>query len=138
MEYDVALEKSDGKPMEVHSALRPRLLVGAPADLGGSDVWWSPEHLLVAALATCLTATFSALAERAELHFGEVRCRARGTLDRKEGHIAFSSMHVAMEITVLARDVERTRAVAEDAKNRCFVAGSLRCPIELVVDVKAT
>lgn len=138
MEYEVALEKSDRKPMEVHSSARPCLVVGPPLELGGSDVWWSPEHLLVAALASCITATFSALAERAELHVSEVRCRARGTLDRKEGHIAFSSMHLEMEITVLAHEVERARGVAADAKKRCFVAGSLRCPVELLVDVKAS
>jgi len=138
MEYAIDVHKTDGDPMEVRAASRPRLVVGPPPELGGSDVWWSPEHLLVSALATCMSATFSALAARAKLNVGELRCRAHGVLDRTEGHVAFTSMHLALEITVVGDDVERARAVAADAKGQCFVAASLRCPVELVVDVKAS
>jgi len=35
-------------------------------------------------------------------------------------------------------DVERARAVAIDAKNHCFVAASLLCPVDVVTDVKAS
>jgi organic hydroperoxide reductase OsmC/OhrA len=138
MEYAVEVHKTDGATMEVTAGNRPHLVVGAPAELGGSDVWWSPEHLLVSAAASCMAATFSALAERAKLRVGGLRCRAHGRLDRVEGRVAFSSMHLALEITVLADDVERARGVAADAKTHCFVAASLRCPVELVVDVKAS
>ena len=47
-------------------------------------------------------------------------------------------MHLTLEGTVLADDVERASAVAADAKTHCFVAASLRCPVELVVAVKAS
>ena len=138
MDYGVELQKSDGGPMEISAGHRPRIVVGPPSELGGSDVWWSPEHLLVSALASCISATFFALAERAKLHVGTYRCRAHGILDRTEAHIAFVSMQLEVDITVLAGDVARTRAVIEDAKKRCFVAGSLRCPVDLVADVKAS
>ena len=138
MEYGVELHKTDGEPMVLAAGNRPRIVVGAPLELGGSDTWWSPEHLLVSALASCMSATFFALAERAKLHVGSYRCRAHGMLDRVDGHIAFASMHLAIEITVVADDVTRAQALALDAKGRCFVAASLRCPVEMVADVKAS
>ena len=138
IEYAVELNKNDGNPMEVSAAHRPRLVVGPPPEFGGSDVWWSPEHLLVAALSSCMTATFTALADRAGLQVGTYRCQARGILDRVDGQIAFAAMHLEVEITVLGDDVERTRALVDEAKTRCFVAGSLRCPVNLTATVTAS
>lgn len=138
IEYRIELDKRDGDPIEISAGQRPRLVVGPPAEFGGSDAWWSPEHLLVSALSSCMATTFFTLAERAKLHVGEYRCHAHSVLDRSEGRIAFSSMHLALEVRVLAGDVERTRAVVEDAKKRCFVAASLRCPVDVIADVTAS
>lgn len=137
LEYAIALEKHDGSPMEVTAAHRPRLVVGPPPEFGGSDVWWSPEHLLVSALASCMTATFFAAVERerATLRIGAYGCRAHGVLDRVDGHIAFSEMLLAIDVKVAAGEVERVRRLLEEAKKHCFVANTLRCPVTLVSDV---
>lgn len=138
IEYAIELHKNDGGPMEVSAAHRPHLVVGPPPEFGGSDALWSPEHLLVAALASCMTSTFTALADRAAVRVGSYKCQAHGILDRVEGRIAFASMHLAVEIRVLGDDVERTRALVEDAKSHCFVAASLRCPVVLTATVTAS
>ncbi len=138
MEYGVELHKTDGDPMEIAAGHRRRLVVGLPSELGGSAEWWSPEHLLVAAVASCMSGTFFALAERAKIHVGSYHSRASGLLDRFDGRTAFSSIHLDVVITVLVGDVERTRAVAIDAKKRCFVAASLLCPVDVVTEVKAS
>ena len=138
MEYGVELRKNDGDPMEIAAGHRRRIVVGLPSDLGGSDEWWSPEHLLVAAVASCMSGTFFALAERAKLHVGSYHSRASGVLDRFDGRTAFSSIHIDVVITVLVGDEERTRALAVDAKKHCFVAASLLCPVDVVTDVRAS
>ena len=138
IEYEIELHKTDGEPMGIAAGHRPHIVVGPPSEFGGSDEWWSPEHLLVSAVTSCMAATFFALAERAKIHVGRYRCHAHGFLDRFEGRTAFSAMHLAIEVTVLRDDMERTRVVVHDAKEHCFVAASLRCPVELTVDVKAS
>jgi organic hydroperoxide reductase OsmC/OhrA len=135
LEYAVDLITHHNAPMEISSAHRPHLVVGPPPELGGSDAWWSPEHLLVSALATCMTATFAAAAARAHVPLGAYRCRAKGVLDRFEGKVAFTEMLLAVDVTVVADDVERTRRLLEEAKARCFVANTLRCPVTLLADV---
>jgi organic hydroperoxide reductase OsmC/OhrA len=137
--YEVELHKVDGEPMELSSGNRPHIVAGPPVEFGGGDAWWSPEHLLVSAAAGCFTATFLSLAQRAELRVGSVRCRADGVLDRVSGGtIGFVSIRLAVVAHVLAGDVARTRAVLEDAKKHCFVANSLRCPVELAAEVEVS
>ena len=135
IEYDVELVKNDGERARLAAGNRPEIAVGPPPDFGGGDTWWSPEHLLVSALAACMTETIVAGAHRAELKIGSIKCRARGVLGRVEHTVAFTEMHLAYEISVLADDVTRAEKVVADAKARCFVANSLRCPVDVTARV---
>jgi uncharacterized OsmC-like protein len=135
LEYAVELHKTDGAPMELSAPHRPRIIVGPPPEFGGTDTWWSPEHLLVSALAGCMTATFFAGAERVRVPVGKYRCRANGVLDHIDGRVAFTEMNLAVDVTVVTGDVDRVRRLLEEAKERCFVANTLRCPVTLTVEV---
>lgn len=136
--YEIDLEKHDGDPAAIASGARPRILCGPPPEFDGSDAWWSPEQLLVSATAACFTATFSALATHAKLRVGEFRCHARGTLSRVNATIAFSSIELRVSMRVLDDDVGRARLLVADAKARCFVANSLRCPVEVTAEIHAS
>lgn len=60
----------------------PALGVAAPPEFGGPAGIWSPEHLYVSALASCLMTTFRALAEKAGLEILEYSDDASGRLER--------------------------------------------------------
>jgi organic hydroperoxide reductase OsmC/OhrA len=135
IEYELELTKTPSEPAELRSGHRPHVVVGPPREFGGSDAWWSPEHLLVSAVASCFTATFLSSAERSELRVGPLRCKAKGVLGRTEGHVAFTSVHLTFEVRVLEDDFERARKMVEDTKARCFVANSLRCPVDLTIEI---
>ncbi len=64
IEYEVELSRTGSEPAALSSGHRPRVVTGPPPEFGGNDTWWSPEHLLVAAAASCMTATFYSMAER--------------------------------------------------------------------------
>jgi len=135
IEYEIELAKSGSDPAALTSGHRPRVLTGPPPEFGGTDTWWSPEHLLVAAAASCMTATFYSMAERVGMHVGTFRCRGKGILDRSDKTIAFTSIVLAVDVTVAQGDVTRARALLDDAKARCFVANSLRATVELIAEV---
>lgn len=138
LQYEVVVDKGASSPLEIRAGHRPPLAGGPPPDFGGSDVWWSPEHLFVSATASCYTATFFAAAERAGLRVGGYRCVASGTLDRTEGGASFTGIQLALALRVVADDVERARKIALDTKERCFVARSLKCPVQVSVEVTAS
>lgn len=138
LHYEVVVDKGTASPLEVHSGHRPRLVAGPPPDFGGSDVWWSPEHLFASATAACYATTFFAGAERAGLRVGGYHCVADATLDRTADGVAFTAVNLAITLRVVADDVERARKLALDSKERCFVAKSLKCPVNVSVEVTAS
>jgi organic hydroperoxide reductase OsmC/OhrA len=111
---------------------RPPLAFGPPPEFGGDAHVWTPEHLLVSATASCFLETFHAIAKRAGLAYGHPTCRASRTLERG----GFSSVELFVEVAVAEGDVDRAQKLLVDAKSRCFVANTLKCPVELRVEIK--
>lgn len=138
IQYEAELNRSGTDPMTLTAGQRPTLVAGPPPEFGGTDTWWSPEHLLVAAAASCMTATYYAMAERIGLHVVTFRCKARGVLDKSEGGISFTAVELDVDVHVAQGDVTRARKLLDDAKARCFVANSLRAPVSLVAQVSPT
>lgn len=139
--YEVTLERSSPTPFLLRAADRPPIGVGPPVDFGGNDMQWSPEHLLVSATVSCFTATFFAMAKRAEVKVGHYTAVAEGILDRglsPKGTMGFTMIELVVDLTVLGSDVERMKHMLEEAKRNCFVANSLRCNVELIAHVHAS
>ena len=135
VEYQVDLERMPAGVVELRAANRPPITVGAPPEFGGSDLWWSPEHLFTSAVAACFTETFFAAASREKLQVGELLCRATAALTRTTEATAFTSVHLAVRARVESDDVDRTRRLLDHAKEHCFVARSIRAPVSLSVEI---
>ncbi len=98
-----------------------------PADFGGPGNLWSPETLLVAAVADCLALTFRAIAKSSQLRWTKFLCDADGTLDRYEGVTRFAAIDLHVWLVVPAEtDPARARTVLEKAEKNCLVGNSLR------------
>jgi organic hydroperoxide reductase OsmC/OhrA len=135
IEYQVDLERTASGSVELRAGHRPPITVGAPPEFGGSDAWWSPEHLFASAVAACFTETFIAGASREKLPVGEFLCRATAVLTRTTEATAFTSVHLAVRARVESDDVERTRRLLDQAKEHCFVARSIRAEVSLSVEI---
>jgi organic hydroperoxide reductase OsmC/OhrA len=111
---------------------RSPIAFGPPAELGGDAHLWSPEHLLVAAVSSCYLETFHAMARKAGLAYGHPTCRVSGTLARE----GFTSIELFVTLTVAEGAVDRAQKLLVAAKSRCFVANTLKCPVELRIEMK--
>lgn len=134
--YEVRVEGGTGGAI-VSAAPRPEFRGGAPEEFDGRNDWWSPEHLLLSAVALCLKTTFEAFAKRkgvAALAYGS---RAEGTLDKTPQGLAFTSIVVSVELTVDAADVTRAEETLRSAKDHCIVSNALKTPVQLLVTVKS-
>lgn len=114
---------------------RPLLLGGAPAEFGGSDDRWSPEHLLLASASLCLRETFGALAQLKHLAVESYQADAHALLDRTATGPAFAWIKISVDLRVAPSEVERARVLIEKAKEHCIVANSLRIPVQLEATV---
>jgi organic hydroperoxide reductase OsmC/OhrA len=104
----------------------------AASDRGGDTLphdeqAWTPEHLLLVALARCSLTSLAYHARRADLTT-EARATATGkvTVREEDGRFAFVEIAVDAEVSVMpAPDEETVRALLAKAERDCFVGASL-------------
>jgi organic hydroperoxide reductase OsmC/OhrA len=134
-EYEVSLHRAGEAPALVTAGARPALTVGPPPEFGGDARHWSPEHLLLSALNSCLMATFDAVAQAQGLRVGSYASTARTRLAKMEKGAGFTGFSLQVRIDSAAGEEERVRAALLRAKDRCFVANALRAEVQLDVVV---
>ena len=107
-----------------------------PTEFGGPGDRWSPESLLVAAVADCFVLTFRAIARASKLEWSGLRCRAEGTLDRVDRVTRFVGMRIHAELALRSReDVEAGTRLLEKAEKSCLISNSLDLSVELEAKV---
>jgi peroxiredoxin-like protein len=102
----------------------------APPEFGGEPGLWTPEQLLLAAVATCFTATFRAVAERSKVEFYGLEVPVEGVLEREEGGYRFTQVYLRPALT-LGREEDREKALRllEKAEKACLISRSLASKI---------
>lgn len=110
----------------------PSLPSAAPVQFDGPGGRWSPETLLVAAVADCYVLTFRAIARAAKLPWISLACEVEGTLDRVERVTQFTRFQVRARLRVPpGTPEEQTRRLLERAEQACLVTNSLKAAIHL-------
>jgi organic hydroperoxide reductase OsmC/OhrA len=125
--YEAAAHGAPTGSVAVTSPRLETLSTAPPAEFGGPGNRWSPETLLVAAIANCFVLTFRALARTvADFRWQGLECRVEGVLDRVEGVTRFSRFVTRATLTVAGgADEARARRLLERAEDGCLIANSL-------------
>lgn len=116
---------------------RTPIAVGAPPQFGGSAEVWSPEELLVGAALECLWTTFEAYARHDGLEVAAWRGTGSGILDKGPNGPVFTSITLAVEITVAPADIERARRILDTAEKHCIITNALRVAVTLQADIRS-
>lgn len=108
-----------------------------PAEFGGPGDRWSPETLLMGAVADCFVLTFRAVARASQLPWTRLRCEAEGVLDRVERTTRFTEIAVHAHLVVPeGTDPEKARRLLDKAERGCLVTNSLVAESKLEADVE--
>ncbi len=134
--YNVAAHGVVSGNLTLHAADVPSLTSAAPAEFDGPGDQWSPESLLVGAVAGCFILTFRAVARAAQLEWTSLECNVDGTLDRLDGVTQFKHLvtRATLTIPLHTTTVSAERALAK-AEESCLIANSLRCRRELQMEI---
>lgn len=109
----------------------PSLLTAPPEQFDGPGDRWSPETLLVAAVAGCFVLTFRAVARASRIEWLWLSCEVEGTLDRVRRVTQFTSFSVLASLSVPpGTNAERAQRVLEKAEETCIVTNSLKAPVQ--------
>lgn len=117
---------------------RAPIAAGSPPQFGGSETVWSPEELLVAAALECLWTTFEAYARHRALEVHTWSGTGTAVLEKGAPIPTFSSITLAVDMTVPAGDEERARQLLETAEQRCIISNALKVPIRLEATIRAS
>jgi peroxiredoxin-like protein len=108
----------------------------SPAEFDGPGDRWSPETLLVGAVADCFILTFRAIAKASGLSWVSLECDVTGTLDRVDRVTRFTDFAIAARLIVPGkRDTERARHALEKAERDCLISRSLKAAVSLEATV---
>lgn len=117
----------------------PALQIAAPKQFDGPGDKWSPEELLVAAVADCLILTFRAVASASKLEWSELSCKVKGTLEMVDRKTQFTDMliHASLQISSEA-DSEKASRLLEKAESSCLITNSLTANCKLETKITLT
>jgi organic hydroperoxide reductase OsmC/OhrA len=113
-QYVISASVKPDSLVDLTGAGLPSLVSGPPKEFGGSGAEWSPEDLLVGAVADCFVLAFKA--------------------DRA---MQFTALNIQATLTIPAdADADRATRLLEKAEQTCFITNSLKADPELTIEIK--
>jgi organic hydroperoxide reductase OsmC/OhrA len=123
------IAKSDSAPNAIHFT--------APAQFGGLEGRWTPEDLLMAALASCFTTTFRAIAGYSKFECTDLEVEAEGTVSKAGTGYTFSEIVIRARLTIPTEDKrERGISLLQKTKELCLVSRALATAQSLETQVE--
>lgn len=141
------------------SSISPSVAFSAPPEFQGEAGIWTPEHLLVGAVASCFITTFRAIAEISKFEAPALEVTVEGVVEKPEHNeqareipsvmqssgatvkrqnhgYSFTRLFVRPRLTVPKEaDRERGLRLLEKAERACLVSRSLRSEIVLEPEI---
>ncbi|MGA3212200.1 MAG: OsmC family protein [Terriglobales bacterium] len=112
------ISQADSAPCAIHFS--------APAEFGGLEGRWTPEDLLLSALASCFTTTFFAVADHSKFDYTDLEVEAEGSVVKTSSGYVFDEIVLRPTLT-FSQEEQRDRAfhLLEKAKSLCLVSRAL-------------
>lgn len=135
--YSVSASSAADGLVELTSEGLTSIESAAPAEFGGPGDRWSPETLLVAAVADCFILTFKAIARASKLDWVSLSCSVDGVLDRVDGATRFTefTLHVKLE-PAAGTDEQKAMRLLEKSEQSCLITKSLNSSTVLRAEIK--
>lgn len=112
------IAKCDSAPNTIHFT--------APPEFGGLEGRWTPEELLLTAIASCFTTTFRALADYSKFEYADLEVEVGGTVEKVDSGYGFTQI-VTRPTLAITREEGRDRAfrILHKTQGICLVTRAL-------------
>ena len=134
--YRVAASAEGAANVMLSAEGLPDLETAGPPEFGGPGDVWSPETMLVGAIANCFVLSFRAIARAAKLEWLTLECEAEGDLDKVEKLTQFTAFRVSAKLTVPpGTNEKKANTILEKAEKYCLITNSMKADSHLETDV---
>jgi peroxiredoxin-like protein len=125
--YEVNLQWTEDRKGQMSSpVLTQKIEVATPPEFPKG----MPEHLLVAAVNSCLMTTFLAIAENSRLEFTNFDSKAIGKLEIVDGKYMISEIELLPVLTIANEaDKEKAERVLLKSEKACLISNSVKSSI---------
>ena len=105
----------------------PAIPSAPPTEFGGPGDRWSPETLLVAAVADCFVLTFRGIAGLSRFSWSALECHVTGTVERVDRVTQYTELQVHARLKVPpGTNEDQARRLLAKAEEACLVTNSLK------------
>ncbi len=132
--YDVSVQwTEDRKGVLSSDVLENEIEVATPPQFAkGIEGVWSPEHLFVAAINSCLMTTFLAIAENFKLEYKAFHSKGIGKLELVDGRYLMSEVLLSPVLVVVNEaDSEKALRVLQKAEAACLISNSVKTKVSM-------
>ncbi|HEX2835070.1 MAG TPA: OsmC family protein [Thermoanaerobaculia bacterium] len=135
--FTTELEWLSGRSALLRGDGKLEFRVAPPPEFRGEAHVWSPEHLFIASVDTCLLLTFTDLAEKQGLRISSYCSEAEATVEWVDESFRFTSLLLRPAITVRTEaDVALAQELLDRAHATCLVANSLRTAVTVEANIR--
>ena len=136
--YRVTANAASTGDVTLNSPELEPIISAPPAEFDGPGDRWSPETLLVAAVADCFILSFRGIARASRLFWLSLECDVEGTLARSEGTTKFTNFEIKATLHVpVDTDEKKAHRILEKAEAGCLITNSLSSSTNLTAVVSA-
>jgi len=133
--YTVAANSEAGH-VRLQSKGLDDLVTAPPAEFDGPGDLWSPETLMIAAIADCFILSFRAIAAASRFDYRDISCEVEGTLDRIDKVTSFTEIRVKARLKLIdSGDHDRGVKLLEKAEHNCLITNSMKAQLFLETEV---
>ena len=135
--YQVRAEATGTGSVTLSSEGLADLASAPPREFDGPGDQWSPETLLLAAVADCFVLSFRAVAAASKFDWLALQCRSSGTLDRVDRVAQFTEIVHTVTLDVPAgASTERAHSLLQKAEQVCLVSNSLKAGVHVAAEIR--
>jgi peroxiredoxin-like protein len=131
--YSVTAQWTGGRSGEVTThATEDTIQFSAPPEFKGEPGVWTPEHMLLSAVASCFVATFRAIAEASKFAYDALEVDAIGVLHKWPDGYRFVSITLRPRLVFkdqFAKD--RALKLLEKTQQNCIVSKAIACLVRM-------
>ena len=134
--YHVQANSTPDRPIIAASRGIADMVIAGPREFDGPGDQWSPETLLVSAIASCFILSFQAVANASTFSWKSLQCDVQGTLDKVERTMKFTEITTKAKL-VISDPAEKDKAVKllQKADAICLVTNSLTAEVTLSCEI---
>ncbi|MFV7234336.1 MULTISPECIES: OsmC family protein [Flavobacterium] len=136
--YEVNLKwKGKRKGLLSSPVLPQNIEVATPPEFPkGMEEIWSPEHLFVASINSCLLTTFLSIAENSKLQFISFDSKSICNVDMIDGKYTITEIILQPKLVIpYSQKLERARHILEMSEKACLISSAVKTAIRLEPEI---